>query len=75
MLPELCLANSVHEWAMMQMPDDRRAVEATTMLAVQCFAAGASISEAWYEVRSFVAFWHREPARHERVDLVALHAA
>ena len=65
MLPELCLANSVHEWAMEQMPDDPRSVEATTMLAVQCFAAGASISEALCEARSFVEFWHRTPRRQE----------
>jgi hypothetical protein len=63
MSPELCLANSVHDWAAQRMPDDPRSVEATTMLAVQCFAAGASISEALYEARSFVEFWHRTPGR------------
>jgi hypothetical protein len=60
---ELCLANSVHQWATEQMPDDPRTVEATTMLAVQCFAAGASVSEALYEARSFVRFWHQTPSR------------
>jgi hypothetical protein len=69
------LARSIRSWTEMTVPGESDLADAAVSLALRCYAAGASVSEATEMARLFVASWCRHPShvrsRHPQVGLAS----
>jgi hypothetical protein len=51
---EVLLAAIVEQWARKCLPDEPDTVHRTTLIALDCYAGGASVSEACRVARNFI---------------------
>ena len=60
---EILLAIMVREWTARMLPDEPDLGGRAAGRALECLAAGASVSEAWQEARGYVRSWSLHPSR------------
>lgn len=59
---EIAIARFAREWGLQQCPDEPRVAEIAVVVALNCFAGGASVAEACEQARAFVSSWVHHPA-------------
>jgi len=64
---ELVLGEVVRAWVGQELPGDAEAAARVAARAQAAYARGASVGEACYQARAYLASWLRHPA-HRKVD-------
>ena len=58
---EVGLAETVRDWARANYPGEPSVASGAVAVALDSYAGGASIAEAWEEARTYVASWMHHP--------------